>query len=166
MSRKIEDLVPEFQPMVKQFLAECEAKGVKVFITRGLSSFAEQKSLHAQGRLDITEVNALRQLAGMGGITSPENNIVTNAKAGFSWHNFGRAIDCAFHYDKNNDGKVQPGEVGYDGDWTKVGQIGETLGLEWGGRFETRFDGPHFQLRGGFTLSQLQAMFPEGWKSL
>lgn len=165
MSRRIEDLHPEVQPMVRTFLVECAAKGVQVFITYGLRSFEEQKALHAQGRLDISEVNALRQLVGMVGITSTQNKIVTNAVPGESTHQYGRAIDVAFWWDKNSDGKIQAGEVGWEGDWYKVGQIGETLGLEWGGRWKGIIDKPHFQFLGGFDLAQLKTLYPEGWKS-
>ena len=165
MSRRIEDLVPEFQPMVKEFLVECEAKGVKVFITYGLRTFDEQKALYAQGRLDIGQVNALRRVVGMGIITSPENNIVTHADAGDSVHQYGRAIDVAFWWDKNLDGKIQAGEVGWEGDWDKVGMIGETLGMVWGGRWPgKKHDRPHFQYCGPFSLFDLKGMFPDGWK--
>lgn len=157
MSREISDLSLEVQKMVKEFLAECIAKGHPIFITTGQRSWEEQAALYAQGRMDISDVNVLREKVKLAHILPPENIKVTNAPAGFSPHNFGRAIDIAFHWDKNHDGKVQPGEIGWDGDWYKVGQIGESIGFEWGGRWvKPRPDKPHFQFLGGWTLEQLR----------
>lgn len=71
--------------------------------------------------------------------------IVTNAKANQSLHNFKCAIDVC---DRK---KV------YNIDWEKLGKIGESCGLEWGGRWKQFVDRPHFQYTGGLTLKQLQA---------
>jgi peptidoglycan L-alanyl-D-glutamate endopeptidase CwlK len=75
---------------------------------------------------------------------------VTNAKPGFSWHNYGRAFDCAF---------IVPGSqaVSWKGPWEKVGAIGEAFGLEWGGRWLKLKDRPHFEFKGGKTLKELRA---------
>lgn len=74
-----------------------------------------------------------------------EGKIVTNAKGGQSLHNYGCAFDVA---DKLK---------GYNIDWEKVGKIGESVGLEWGGRWPSFVDGPHFQLTLGFSLKDFQA---------
>src|ERR1043165_556102 len=61
--------------------------------TQTLRTFEEQNALYAQGR------------------TKP-GQIVTNAKGGQSYHNYGLAIDFALLIDKNGDGK--PDEVSWD----------------------------------------------------
>ena len=163
MSRRIEDLSFDIQKMTKDFLTECDKRGVRVFLTCGLRTFEEQQALHAQGRKSIDEVNKLRDRAGMDFILNEQNKVVTNAEAGYSPHNFGRAIDVAFWWDKNNDGKIQPGEVGWDGDWDKVGCVGEEVGFVWGGRWRTNTfpngDKPHFEFLGTYTLALLRESY-------
>ena len=38
----------------------------------------------------------------------------------------------------------------------KVGSIGESLGLEWGGNWKKFKDLPHFQYTAGYTLAQFR----------
>jgi peptidoglycan L-alanyl-D-glutamate endopeptidase CwlK len=48
---------------------------------------------------------------------------------------------------------------GSDGDlWRKIGEIGESVGLEWAGRWTGKLrEMAHFQYTGGLTLAQLQS---------
>jgi peptidoglycan L-alanyl-D-glutamate endopeptidase CwlK len=77
------------------------------------------------------------QLAGMG-------SQVTNARAFQSWHQYGLAADCAFW----RDGRLVISEKdpwamrGYQ----LYGQVAESLGLTWGGRW-TMMDFGHAELR-------------------
>ncbi len=57
----------------------------------------------------------------------------------WSHHNWGTAFDIC-----RNDGKGAYNDT--DGWFTKVGRIGERLGLEWGGSWRNPVDKPHFQL--------------------
>lgn len=43
------------------------------------------------------------------------------------------------------DGKIAPGTHRA---WEELGKMGEDIGLEWGGRWKTLVDKPHFQIRG------------------
>lgn len=104
----------------------CEAQGIKIRFTGGYRSCEAQNALYAQGR------------------TTP-GKVVTNAKCGDSLHNYGVAFDICF------DSKTP-----YEGPWEKVGAIGESLGLEWGGRWTTFVDRPHFQLVFGYTLKDFK----------
>lgn len=69
---------------------------------------------------------------------------VTNARAFQSWHQYGLAADCAFY----RDGKLVISEKdpwamrGYQ----RYGQVAESLGLTWGGRW-TMMDFGHTELR-------------------
>ena len=89
-----------------------------------LRTTEEQNALYAQGR------------------TTP-GKIVTNAKGGTSYHNFGLAIDLAEMI--NNDTQV---------DWTydmsKLKPIAEKYNIEWGGDWVHIKDRPHFELRFGY----------------
>jgi peptidoglycan LD-endopeptidase CwlK len=132
-SRSLDDLRPEVAEKAKKFLSLCRAKGINVIVTDTLRTFKEQDDLYAQGR------------------TKPGFE-VTKARAGYSWHNFGRAFDVVVIID----GKAQyklPFVF-----WEIVGQIGESVGLEWGGRWTMEREGiidlPHFEDRGGMTLAE------------
>lgn len=112
----------------RDLLYRADAEGIRLVITQGLRSMKEQARLYAQGR------------------TTP-GPIVTNAPAGSSWHNFGLAIDVA-----PLDQWGKPHWPNDEALWTRIGEIGEAVGFEWGGRWP-KPDRPHFQFRGGLTLN-------------
>lgn len=114
--------------------------GIYIVITQGYRSIDYQNKLYAQGR------------------TAP-GNIVTNAKGGRSYHNYGLAWDFALLI---GDGKM----ISYDTrrhtnnskftDWMVVVRIAIGLGFEWGGHFKTIVDMPHFQMSFGLSINDLQ----------
>jgi peptidoglycan L-alanyl-D-glutamate endopeptidase CwlK len=121
-----------------QMIDQCSAKGVTILITQALRTWAEQDALYAQGR------------------TTP-GKIVTQAKGGQSYHNFGLAFD------------IVPidaiGKADWDTShpaWATAEEIGKSLGLEWGGDWTSFKDLPHFQLSGGVTLESLREIYQEG----
>jgi peptidoglycan L-alanyl-D-glutamate endopeptidase CwlK len=116
----------------------------------GLRSIAEQDALYAQGR------------------TTP-GKIVTNAKGGSSWHNFGLAVDLV------EDG--DPSRAGIQWSWAnnaaylKIGKKAEAAGLEWGGFWKSFKDYPHVQLIGDLTLQRAKYLVAVGgleevWKRI
>ncbi|MGG4434629.1 peptidoglycan-binding protein [Priestia megaterium] len=113
-------------------------KGIAIAVTQGYRSIEYQNGLYAQGRTVKYDAKGNKL------------KIVTNAKGGSSYHNFGLAFDfCVFDDNKQPiwDGKEYP----------IVGQMGKDIGLEWGGDFKSIKDKPHFQITFGLTLSQLRA---------
>lgn len=72
----------------------------------------------------------------------------TGAKAGYSYHNYNLACDIVFKNDK--------GWTWDSKDWIKLGEIGKSIGLDWGGDWTMR-DCPHFQLTFDLTIKDLQA---------
>lgn len=120
MSRDITLLHPEVQAIIPKFLQECKNQGLIVKITDTLRSKQEQDELYAQGR------------------TKP-GKIVTWVKYPYSNHNWGMAFDIC-----RNDGKGAYYDA--DGWFKKVGQIGKTFGLIWGGDWKDSPDKPHFEL--------------------
>jgi hypothetical protein len=63
----------------------------------------------------------------------------SNATFGHSPHNFGVAFDCA---------PVIDGKLCWPSDmtlWGKIAEVGQRLGLVWGGGFHTIVDLPHFE---------------------
>lgn len=118
--KTIATLLPEVQPFARALVHKAGANGMTIKILSGLRTYEEQDALYAQGR------------------TAPGNK-VTNAKGGFSNHNFGIAFDIGIFEGAK-----------YLGDSPKykaVGVLGMELGLEWGGNWKTIVDQPHYQLR-------------------
>src|ERR1700676_5276576 len=70
----IATLLPEVQPYARALVTKAGANGITIKVISGLRTYAEQDDLYAQGR------------------TKP-GNIVTNARGGYSNHNFGIAFD-------------------------------------------------------------------------
>jgi len=107
--------------------------GVPIVITQGFRSIAEQDALYAQGR------------------TKP-GKIVTNARGGYSNHNFGVAIDFAV---LESDGKNVSWSV--DARWMTVVSIAKQLGFEWGGDWKSFVDTPHFEMTFGISTANWRA---------
>lgn len=77
-----------------------------------------------------------------------------------SHHNWGTAFDFC-----RNDGKGAYNDN--DGFFTKVGKIGQSIGLEWGGNWYSPVDKPHFQLPDwgtGTIRLELTYKTPENFK--
>lgn len=119
----------EFVKKLNLFEKKLAENGIRAVMTWGYRSIEQQNELYAKGR------------------TVP-GTIVTKARGGYSWHNFGLAADYAF---------VINGKVTWEGPWATFGKIAKTCGLEWGGDFKTITDKPHVQLTRGKTLAQMRA---------
>ena len=77
---------------------------------------------------------------------------VSNACGGASYHNYGLAFDVV---------EISNGEALYTNpDWNLIGQIGESFGLAWGGRWLSPIDKPHFQLATHTTTELLNGALP------
>jgi peptidoglycan LD-endopeptidase CwlK len=134
VSRDLNELDADVRDLALLLITACEERNIVLIITQTYRTFAEQDALYAKGR------------------TAPGPK-VTNAKGGWSYHNWRRAFDVAI---RDFPGDATPDDV-YDGPWALVGSLGEHLGLEWGGRWAHFPDLPHFQLTKGITLTQLNA---------
>lgn len=73
-SRKIEDLRPEVQSLAAQLIEVCRRSGIRLIMTSTFRDYEKQNDLYAQGRVR-------------------PGSIVTNARGGYSYHNFGVAFD-------------------------------------------------------------------------
>jgi peptidoglycan L-alanyl-D-glutamate endopeptidase CwlK len=109
----------EFMYNASVFLRE-KHPNIQIKIISGTRTYAEQNEIYKQGR-------------------SKPGPRVTNASGGFSNHNFGIAFDVGLfrsgHY-------LEESPVYRD-----LGPVGESLGLEWGGRWQRFCDEPHYQMR-------------------
>ncbi len=123
----IAKLHPRMRPFARALIEKAAGQGIIIKVTSGTRSFAEQDELFAQGRTKGGEK-------------------VTNAKGGFSNHNFGIAIDVTIF--KGSDDPEKAKTPVFESPLYKViGALGTDLGLEWGGNWKTIVDEPHFQLR-------------------
>lgn len=101
----------------------------------------------------IKEQDELYQI----GRTKP-GKIVTNAKGGQSYHNFGLAIDLVLIID----GKDASWDINtdFDGDglndWMECVSIFKKYGYKWGGEWKFK-DSPHFQKTFGMSLAALNS---------
>lgn len=134
-SRALSDLHPKVAALAEELKARCAVEGIHIIITATLRDVEYQNELYAQGR------------------TKP-GKIVTNAKGGLSFHNYGVAFDVVPLKDNMTAMYETSGEFGKV--WAKVGTIGESIGLEWGGNWKFK-DMPHFQYIEGLTLADFRA---------
>lgn len=116
----IANLLPQVQPLARTLVHKAAAAGITIKVISGLRTYAEQDALYAQGR------------------TAP-GHIVTNAKAGYSNHNFGLAFDVGIFQGSDY--------IDESPQYKTVGAMGVAMGLAWGGNWTTLQDEPHFELR-------------------
>jgi hypothetical protein len=119
MSRALDDLSPRMRPFAVELLARLVEAGIMVMI-----------------------VDTLR---------TPEEHIA-NLRRGVSWttrskHLDGNAIDLAPYETYALHGPDKLKWEASDSAWLKMGQIGEAVGLVWGGRWIKTPDYGHFELK-------------------
>lgn len=115
--------------------------GLEMRMTEGLRSIQDQAMRYAQGR------------------TMP-GPIVTRAKPGYSFHNYGLAFDSCF---KGKDPYLETLRTHdpkhYEYCWKKFGDLAKSHGLFWGGDFKTLPDRPHCEKRYGLSIIELHDMY-------
>jgi len=124
--KEIEALYPDLQTLTKKLLGKSP---YPIRITETIRSAVTQDKYYNQGR------------------TNP-GSVITNAKGLQSYHNYGLAFDIAFQGN-------EPYPKQYE-KWKRVGELGESLGLVWGGRFN---DNPHFEWHPEFIWQELEKYF-------
>jgi peptidoglycan L-alanyl-D-glutamate endopeptidase CwlK len=117
------------QLKAEEFVQLCEQNNIDVLIYCTLRTIQEQDELYAIGR-------------------AKPGKIVTNARGGYSWHNFGRAFDFV---------PLLNGKPQWDNSalYSRCGILAEEAGLEWAGRWTGKLkETAHCQYREGRTLEQ------------
>lgn len=118
--RGIEYLNPKVKQKAEMLCELCNKQGIPLKITDTLRTKSEQDELYAQGR-------------------TKAGKIVTNVQYPYSAHSWG----VAFDFCKNVKGKEFDDS---DGFFKKVGEIGKSIGLTWGGDWKGFVDKPHLEL--------------------
>jgi len=142
----IQELHPVVAKKKDELIRAVAKKGITIVITDAFRSAEHQDKLYSKGR-------------------KSEGQIVTNAKGGESYHNYGLAIDFAIKtksgdiiwdmkYDGNGNGKA---------DWLEVVEAAKKLGFEWGGDWPDFPDYPHLQIPFDLSIKDLKkGKRPEG----
>ena len=135
-SRDLKDLHPKVQAMATAFIAKCKANGIDVLITSTYRDLESQQALYDQGRSIASKARG--------------EKIVTNAKAGQSFHNWRVAFDFV---------PIVCGKACWNDTsvFERCGAIAESVGLEWAGRWKTFKELAHCQYTGGLTLADFQS---------
>lgn len=152
------DRIAQVHPELREdvyciYLEICDtvaSKYVRVRFSNVLRSIERQNQLYRQGRK---------------GDTRPR---VTWVRGGYSYHNYGMAIDIVLLIDENKNGTFETAswDTTFDGDgdrvsdWLECAHIFNAYGWQWGfinskGR---RYDLPHFQKTLGYKASELKKM--------
>lgn len=133
--KRIALLHPIVGAAAEKVIRQAYAEGINIEVVQGLRTMDEQAALYAQGR------------------TMP-GDIVTNAKPGSSYHNYGLAFDYALLYADGSDVSWIVNDQ-----WRRVGTIGESLGFVWGGRWTMQKEGivdfPHLEMNFRLSISDL-----------
>lgn len=149
ISRDKSLLCPAFAAILTVFEADLLHSRLPFYLFMGLRMFEEQDELYAQGR------------------TKP-GNIVTNARGGDSWHNYGLAADYVL------DGMIdKPGiqwswniktDLNRDGvnDWSQMAGIAILHRLEPGYFWKKFPDVPHIQKCFGLKLVDVKELYSLG----
>ena len=131
---RIQLLHPKVRDQFKKFIEDAEkGLGITLRVTQSLRTIAEQDALYAKGR------------------TAP-GPIVTKAKGGSSFHNYGLAIDVNRLDGKSIDWK-------YDNAKLLPYMPPE---MEWGGHWISIKDDPHFQITFGLSWQTLLGKYKAG----
>lgn len=150
--QRIELLHPKLREETREIYQEiCERLKGRAFcrFAYTLRTFAEQDGIYAQGR------------------TKP-GPVVTYARAGQSYHNYGLAIDVVLVVDTDGNGSYETAswdfKKDFDGDGkTDFDEIDFVFNLHgWKGLYKAngiRWDLPHFQKTMGHSITDLQKLF-------
>ena len=111
---------PHLAERIKQL--DALAPELNIQVVQGLRTWNQQNELYSQGR------------------TSP-GSVVTDAPAGFSWHNYGLGVDVAPE-------EVTPGQPDWNTShpvWGRIVSLSSSVGLVSGATWRTFPDWPHLQ---------------------
>lgn len=125
---RIKHLHPKVIDDFKNFITDAEqGLGIVIRVTQGLRTFEEQQALYDMGR------------------TKP-GKIVTKAKAGQSYHQYGLAVDLV---------EIVNNGLDWNYDMSKLLPYAEKYDIDWGGAWVGFKDYPHFEKRFGWNWRAL-----------
>lgn len=130
-SRSLSDLHPIARERCLKWIDACKKAGIDVLVYCTYRDAKEQDELYAKGR------------------TTPGPK-VTNARGGESIHQY----RCAWDWVPLVAGKPQWNNSAL---YRQAGELAESLGIEWAGRWKSFKETAHCQVTQGLTLADFQA---------
>lgn len=128
--QRLAEVIPQLADLIRQLADQLAKENITIRVTQGLRTFEQQEALYNQGRLE-------------------PGHMVTDARAGESWHNYGCAVDVAPFDDGIPDWNVEHPA------WARLVRIGVSLGLRSGISWK---DEPHFEYTGTFPPNPPQSV--------
>jgi len=126
-----------FRSLALELCNEASAQGLPFKVWETYRATTTQRAYYAKGR------------------TEPGSKI-TNARPGFSAHEWGFAVDLVLDLPGINPWDTSVSMMGY---WQRLGELAKAKGLQWGGDWRFK-DYPHIQLK------DWRKHRPENWKEL
>lgn len=139
---RIKEIHPKLKTELSEIYSEIVERNLPVRFTDVFRSIADQNVLFEQGR-------------------SKPGRVVTHARGGQSFHNYGLAVDFCLLTMDANDTPSAIWEMQTDfnknsqNDWGEVVFIFKHFGWEWGGEWIKFTDTPHFQKTFNYTTKDL-----------
>lgn len=140
--KRIKTIHPELLKDLGEVYDEIRNRGVDVRFSQVYRTIEEQDELYAKGR-------------------TTAGSIVTNARGGQSYHNYGLAVDVVLltggggvswdrNLDQDGDGKK---------DWDEIVFVFKHFGWKWGGDWRSFKDYPHFEKSFGHSTRELKRRY-------
>jgi len=155
MAADLDKLVAEMKPLVSQLLARCQERGVEMRPNNGLRDPFEQARLWRQSRsieeiqvkiLELEQAGADFLAHCLTTVGPQHGDHVTDTPPGFSWHQWGEALDCFWLVDGKAEWSTLRLVNGLNG-YHVLADEAEAVGLTPGGHWKKFKDWPHVQLR-------------------
>lgn len=155
MAADLNLLDPELKNIMTEVLERCRAAGVEMRPNNGLRDPFEQARLWRQSRsseeiqvkiAEFEKQGAQFLAACLNDVGPQHGEHVTNAAPGFSWHQWGQALDCFWLLD----GKAEWSSsklINWKNGYQVYAAEAKALGLFPGGYWKNFKDWPHIQLQ-------------------
>lgn len=133
---RVNKLHPKVRSTFKMFIEDAERElKITLRVTQGFRTLKEQEAIYNQGRTPESKAK--------------KEKIISYAKPGQSYHNYGLAVDLV---------RMNGNKPDWLYDMELLQPIAARYGIVWGGTFKNVVDAPHFELTLGYSWRQLQTI--------
>jgi hypothetical protein len=166
MAVDLNQLVEEFRRTVKSLIANCDRRGIEMRPNAGVRTPFDQARLWRQSRTTEEIMDKIGDFRTAGAdflafclesVGPQHGDPVTNALPGFSWHQWGEAIDCFWVVDGRAEWSTVKKVNGLNG-YHVYADEAEALELTAGGHWATFKDWPHVQMRAASSPGKIMSI--------
>jgi peptidoglycan L-alanyl-D-glutamate endopeptidase CwlK len=159
-------LVQEFRGSVESLIANCERRGIEMRPNAGVRTPFDQARLWRQSRTTEEIMDKIDDFRTAGAdflafclesVGPQHGDPVTNAPPGFSWHQWGEALDCFWVVDGRAEWSTVKKVNGLNG-YHVYAEEAEELELTAGGHWTTFKDWPHVQMRAASSPGKIMSV--------